>query len=456
MSRRVLITGATGFVGRELGLALVRAGWTVRAVCRDPERVRGTLPFPADIRRFEDPDLLQDCAAVVHLMGEPISQGRWNDAQKQRIRVSRIDSTQALAKAIRAQPHKPAVFIQASGVGYYGDRGDTELDETQTPGQDFLADICVGWERDGLALKDAGVRAVALRIGLVLGHQGGALPVITGLYRMGLGGVLGSGRQWVSWIHIDDLIHLIMHALDTPSLSGPVNALSPNPCLYRDFHHAVEQATGCRGLAPTPEFALKLALGEKSMIVLSSQRAIPRAAEASGFSFVYPTIEAALGALYGDAREPKAARLVVKQWVPRALAEVWPFFGDEHNLERMTPPWLNFHVLGRSTPTMTAGTEIRYKLKLHGIPMSWVSRIDQWREAERFVDTQISGPYRLWYHLHQFETLAGGTLLTDDVQYKLPMGVLGNLVARPLVDRDVQKIFAYRQAVVAELFGSER
>lgn len=454
MGKVVVLTGATGFVGRELGLALVRAGWTVRAVCRNPDQVRGTLPYPAELYRFEDPRLLHDCTAVVHLMGEPISQGRWSETQKQRIRASRVETTQALAKAIRALPKKPAVFIQASGVGYYGDRGDQELDEAQAPGDDFLAHTCVDWERDGLALAEVGVRALALRIGLVLGHQGGGLPVITGLYRMGLGGSVGSGHQWLSWIHIDDLIALILHSLNHPQLSGPVNALAPHPLPYREFHHAIELALGCRGFAPAPSPALKLILGEKSVILLSSQRGVPRAAEASGFRFRYPTMESALKALYADAREPNAARLLVKQWVPRPLTEVWSFFGDERNLERITPPWLNFQVLGRSTPTMAEGTEIRYKLKLHGIPMGWVSRIAVWREADRFVDTQISGPYRLWYHLHAFESLAGGTLLIDDVQYKLPLGVLGNLVARPLVDRDVQRIFAHRQAVVAELFGS--
>jgi hypothetical protein len=454
MTKIVVLTGATGFVGRELGVALVRAGWQVRALTRDPERARGTLPYPATLYKLGDEVALTGCDAVIHLLGEPIAEGRWTEERKRSIRDSRVESTRALAALIRAMPKKPAVFIQASGIGYYGDRGDEELDETAAPGDDFLAKVCVDWEREGLPLADVGVRAVAMRTGMVLGHQGGALPKIAAFYHKGLGGRLGSGRQWVSWIHLDDLVALFLHALETSSLQGPVNAIAPEPCRFEDFHQALLGALGSSSFLPAPALGLKLALGEKAVIVLGSQRGVPRAAERSGFRWRHRRIDDAFGALYADAVQPGAARLLVRQWVPKPPEQVWPFFCDETNLERITPPWLGFHVEGKSTPQLGEGTEIRYKLKLHGLPLRWVSRIEQWRPPQSFVDVQTKGPYKLWHHTHAFEPLDGGTLLTDSVQYKLPLGALGGLAALPAVEHDVARIFAYRQAVVVKEFGT--
>lgn len=453
MSKIIAITGATGFVGRELGIALVRAGWQVRAICRDPARVRGVLPFPAQIYRLGDDAALDGVQAVVHLAGEPVSEGRWTKDQKHRIRDSRVRTTRELADSIRRLGKKPEVFLQASAIGFYGDRGDDKLDEGQNPSQDFLGEVCAAWEHEGLSLARIGIRAAALRIGIVLGHQGGALPKIAGFYHMGIGGRLGSGRQWVSWIHIDDLVALFMHALTNPNLIGPINAVAPTPCRFAEFHEAMKRALGCRGFVPAPSLGLKLLLGEKAAIVLASQYCLANLAEASGFSFRYRTIDEALTALYSDSVSPNAARLLLKQWVPKIPTEIWPFFSDEHNLERLTPPWLNFNVLGRSTPDMGKGTEIKYRLKLHGVPLHWLTRISEWQPPERFIDTQLKGPYRLWHHLHTFEPLAGGTLLTDSVQYLLPLGTLGSLGGLKFVQHDVEKIFSYRQAAVAKIFG---
>lgn len=302
MAKIVLLTGATGFIGRELGVALVRAGWQVRALTRDPERARGALPYPATLFELGDLSALTGCDAVVHLMGEPIAEGRWTKERKRRIRDSRVDSTRALATAIRALPTKPAVFIQASGIGYYGDRGDDELDETAPPGDDFLARVCVDWEREGLPLANVGVRAVAMRTGMVLGHQGGALPKIAAFYHKGLGSRLGSGRQWVSWIHLDDLIALFLHALETPSLQGPVNAIAPEPCRFAEFHRALLLALGSSSFLPAPALGLKLVLGEKATIVLGSQRGLARAAERSGFLWRYRRIDEALVKEFGTRR----------------------------------------------------------------------------------------------------------------------------------------------------------
>lgn len=455
MSKVVAITGATGFVGRELGIALVKAGWQVRAICRDPERVQGILPYPAQLYRVDDDAALQGADAVIHLAGEPVAAGRWTKAQKQRIRDSRVLATRDLAERIHRMPKKPAVFVQASAIGYYGDRGDDQLDESQAASASFLGEVCAGWEREGLALSSSGLRTVALRIGIVLGHQGGAWPQIASFYHMGLGGRLGSGRQWVSWIHIDDMVSLIMHALTCEAVNGPINAVAPNPVRYTDFHAAIRRALACRGFLPAPALGLRLILGPKSTIILASQRCLAERAEASGFSFRYPTIDRALAELYSDAVSANAARLLLKQWVPKSPEEIWPFFSDEHNLERLTPPWLNFNVLGRSTPAMGRGTEIRYRLRLHGIPLHWLTLISDWSPPKRFIDTQIKGPYKLWHHEHRFESLAGGTLLTDSVQYRLPLGSIGNFGGLKFVQHDIEKIFAYRQATVAKIFMSQ-
>jgi uncharacterized protein (TIGR01777 family) len=272
----VAITGASGFIGRAVAENLQKSGHSVRAVS-----LRGVL----------QPDALAGVNAVVHLAGEPIAQ-RWTAAVRERIVRSRVAGTRALVAAMRAQP--PQVMISASAVGYYGSRGDEILIESAPPADDFLGKVATAWEEEAQAAEPLGVRVASIRTGMVLGKNGGALARMLPLFRMGIGGRLGNGRQWMSWIHIDDLIALIAFLMKESTVRGVFNATSPFPVTNREFTQALAQAVHRPAILPVPAFALRLMFGEMASVLLGSQRAIPDAAQRAGFVFENPDIFAAL------------------------------------------------------------------------------------------------------------------------------------------------------------------
>ena len=272
----VAITGASGFIGSSLAEHLRRSGHIVRALS-----LRAALP----------PDALAGVNAVINLAGEPVAQ-RWTISARDRILRSRIEGTQALVAAMRTQP--PQVLISASAVGYYGSRGDEILIESAPPAQDFLGRVAVAWEEAAQAAEPLGVRVARIRIGVVLGKGGGALSKMILPFRLGVGGQLGSGKQWMSWIHIDDLMELIAFLMKESTVRGVFNATSPFPVTNREFTQALAEAVHRPAIIPVPAFALRLALGEMAEIVLASQRAIPDAAQRAGFVFKHPDIYAAL------------------------------------------------------------------------------------------------------------------------------------------------------------------
>jgi hypothetical protein len=272
------------------------------------------------------------------------------------------------------------------------------------------------------------------------------------MFRESAAGRLGSGSQWMSWIHIDDIVGLFLHALDSRE-AGVLEGVAPQPVTNREFTTSL-----CRSLrvfenAPAPSVAIKALFGEMGGIVLESARIEPRRTLASGYRFRFESVDRAfddlLTPLQGSTREK-----VSEQWVPHAPEEIWPFFCDEGNLEELTPGFLNFEVLGKSTRKIGEGTLIDYRLKLNGIPMGWQSRIESWEPARRFVDTQVKGPYSYWRHAHEFIPLANGTLMRDVVRYRLPLGWLGSVVAGRKVEAQVDQIFSYRSTKIAERFAS--
>jgi uncharacterized protein (TIGR01777 family) len=295
---RALVTGATGLVGRKLLSRLVRpvvlsrnAAEARARLGRDDVTVFAWDPLrePAPAEAFEDID------AVFHLAGESVAQGRWTADKKARIRDSRVVGTQNLVAAIRQLARSPRALVSASAVGYYGDRGDEILDETAVPGGDFLAEVSVAWEREAQAAADAGIRVVNPRIGIVLSRDGGALPMMLTPFRLGLGSPLGSGRQWMPWIHIDDLIGLLLLAAERDDLQGPLNATAPNPATNRDFTRALGRAVHRPTFLPAiPGAVLRLGLGQFAGVLLASTRAVPRRAQAAGYTFEHPHLEEAL------------------------------------------------------------------------------------------------------------------------------------------------------------------
>lgn len=280
---RILVTGITGFIGRRLGERLEEEGHDIVALVRD----LGTrLPFPAELRSW-DTDRIEGVDAIIHLAGEPIAARRWSEAQKRRILESRTETAKKLARMVKA----PSVVISSSGVGFYGDRGDEELTEASSRGNGFLADVCAEWEN---AAREIGAtRTVLLRTGMVLGREGGALPKMLPPFRAGLGGRLGSGRQWVSWIHVEDLVNLFLFALANPEVEGPLNAVAPVPVTNEEFTKALARAVHRPALLPVPAFALKMALGEMSALLLESLR-VRESVSVRGFEFKYPSLAGAL------------------------------------------------------------------------------------------------------------------------------------------------------------------
>lgn len=449
---KILMTGATGWVGQTLGIELVRKGHQLVCLVRDPLAAKEKCPFPAEWVRWSSvSDSLDDAAfegvdAVLHLLGEPVAGARWTPEIKSRILSSRIESTRTLADKVRQ--HKIPVFVSASAIGFYGDRAEDELNELSAPGSGFLPEVCVKWEEELFRVEDVS-RCVAVRIGIVLGRDGGALEKMLPPFQMGAGGPMGSGQQWMSWIHIEDLQQLILKSLEDSSFRGPINATSPQPVRQKDFAVTLGQVLGRPAVVPAPKAALMLMLGEMAQVVLASQKVLPERALAAGFQFKHTDLHAALSSIL--APEQAGEHLFTTlQFVPQPLEKVFPFYADEMNLERITPPFLEFKVLGKNTSAIEEGTLIDYQLKLYGIPFKWRTKILDWKPPLVFVDTQLSGPYALWHHTHLFESLGGGTLITDRVRYKIPAGLAGSLVAGWKVHRDVKRIFDFRRKVIAQ------
>ena len=306
-AKPVLVTGATGLVGGRLLPALAKRGSRVRALTRDPERARRKLAGGVEALAWDGIDVpeaaLRGAGAVVHLAGEPIFGGLPNAARRERMHASRVLSTESIAAALGrlAESERPRVLVCASAVGYYGgDRGEAELDESAPPGASFLAELCKHWEEAAARVERHGVRRVSLRIGVALAREGGALALMLRPFRLGLGGPLGSGRQWVPWVHVDDVVGLILLALDSDAAAGPINAVAPEPVRNRELTRLLAARLRRPAFFPVPGFALRAALGELAGELLDSRRVVPRRARELGYRFAHATLESALDAELGE------------------------------------------------------------------------------------------------------------------------------------------------------------
>ncbi|MCA9614329.1 MAG: TIGR01777 family oxidoreductase [Myxococcales bacterium] len=291
---KIAITGSSGLVGTALGKALRTRGDEVVALVRRAPRSAGEVRWDPSERRV-DVAGLEGVDALVHLAGENIADGRWTEARKRAIRDSRVLGTEAVAQAVAELSSKP-VLVSASAIGIYGDRGDAPLTEDATPGEGFLAEVCVAWEQAAEAARVAGRRVVHPRIGIVLARDGGALGKMVTPFKLGVGGVLGSGRQYMSWVHVDDLVAQLLRAIDDTSLQGPFNAVAPEAVTNAEFTKALGRAVKRPTFLPVPRFAAKLAFGSElaEEALLASARVVPEVLTERGFAWRFPSLDRAL------------------------------------------------------------------------------------------------------------------------------------------------------------------
>jgi uncharacterized protein len=297
---RLVVTGATGFIGTPLCARLLEQGHTLTLFTRGSPRDHGSATkrwlhwTPGALREWGT--ALNGADGVINLAGEPIAAKKWTHLQRHRIETSRVDGTNSLVQAIARAAVRPKFLISASAIGYYGPRGDETVTEETPPGDDFLSFVCREWEEEAKKAEELGLRVVRVRTGIVLGSGGGALAKMVEPFKFFVGGAIGSGQQWMSWIHLEDHVRLIIDLIENTQASGPVNATAPNPVRNKEFCQTLAKVLRRPCWAPVPGFALKLVLGDMADMLLTGQRVVPAAAQKLGFQFRYPTLEEALQA----------------------------------------------------------------------------------------------------------------------------------------------------------------
>ncbi len=299
---KVLVTGATGFVGQRVVKELLDGGHEVVVLTRNIAKGAVTLGGQckyfvwSDYTTLPPREAFDGVNGIIHLMGEGIAEKRWDEVQKKKIYDSRILATAKLIEVIKELEKKPSVFVSASAVGIYGDRGAEEINENSSLADDFLAKVCKGWEAQAIKAKALGLRAVLIRTGVVLGKNGGALKKMLPIFKLGGGGPVGSGKQYMSWIHVDDLAAMYIEALKNPQMEGVFNGTAPYPATSKEFARQLGKTLHRPAFAPAPAFALKLVFGEMSQVLLDGQKVIPTKFKEKNFNFRYPTLTEALKA----------------------------------------------------------------------------------------------------------------------------------------------------------------
>jgi uncharacterized protein (TIGR01777 family) len=477
---RVLITGATGLIGRAVTQRLLGRGDHVSAWVRTPNRARSLLGpevelVAASAGQHALSAAVQRSEAVINLAGEPILGGRWSRARRERLTRSRLDVTSQLVAAIEQSATRPRVLISSSAVGYYGDRGDEALDEQSAPGAGFVADLCREWESRAARAEQFGVRVFIPRLGIVLSSDGGALAQMVTPMRLGLGGRIGSGSQFVSWIHLADLVELIAAALEDERLRGSLVAAAPMPVTNEELMRTLGGVLQRPSWLAVPAWALWLRFGEGAGVLLSSQRATSARLHELSYQWQYPALEGALrnlllddapeiGRLTRDSSRPAAPSRDLERRPPRYLLrhvtrvnrpieEVFVFFSRAENLGVMTPAAMEFRIVDPIPEQMAPGARIGYRLRLGPLPIRWRTNIEVWQPPHLFADSQQRGPYRCWWHEHHFRADGSATIMEDRVFYCPPLGTLGRLLNPLLIAPALRQIFRFRSQMMRYRFA---
>ena len=444
---RILVTGSTGFIGRKLCLELIRQGHSLVCLVRNANESKSSFPFPAEVKDWKNPGELKDIDGVVHLAGEPIAGKRWSKDQKEKILKSRTETAAHVLRLVReASGRRPSVFVSASAIGFYGDRGEEWLTEESAPGRDFLSEVCVEWEKAAEKARAFIPRVVCVRTGIVLGRDGGALAKMLPLFKAGLGGKLGSGKQWMSWIHIDDLVQIYCEAIRNEKINGPVNGTAPNPVTNQEFTKVMASLLKKPAWFSAPEFALKVALGEMSEVLLDSQRVKSKAGEL-GIAFRFSKLGDALAAVFKHVERARGAlchEFSSQHWVACPADQLFASFADPHLLEEITPPEFGLRVVDKNAIRLKENAKFTYELQFLSRPVECRAHIIDWIENTRISSNHQKGPFTLWFHVRSFERLQGGTLLTERILYRCRGGWFGSVFGHFYVDSRLAKIFRFR------------
>jgi len=503
---RIFMSGITGLVGRALMMRLQRDGHEIIGWVRDENRARALLGAEVDFvlgpaSSNEVISALKRSEAIIHLAGAPVM-GRWNHKKKRLIRNSRVALTEDLVAAIASIPkrNRPHTIISAGAIGFYGDRGQETLTET-SPIEDqnlpkherFMSTLCRDWENAVAEASAHGLRTCSLRIGVVLAIDGGALMPIAKLTKLGLGGKMGNGKQYLPWIHIEDLVEMFIFALENTHVSGILNAVAPEAAQNKEFTKEIAAVLGRPCVATQPRWLMRAALGEAAKIVLASVRVVPERAILQGFRFKFADLEEALrdlllprgirhdrllakNAVHHDYPSPadESRSYFEARGLPRYLLrsginiqdatlaeQSFDFFSRAENLGLMTPRWMYFRIISALPNEINVGTEIDYKIKLSRLTMKWKTIVEAWKDRAHFIDAQHKGPYKTWWHQHHFGSrvdqenqIYTRNIMEDRVYYTLPLSFLGRIVHRIFVKDKLLQIFHYRNFAMRLRFGA--
>ncbi len=480
---KVALLGATGFVGRAVALSLRSRDHSVVACARSAERGRRMLGSDIIISEaasgVPDPEILSQCDIVINFAGSPLVGRRWTAKRLDEAEASRVGLTQTLVSAIGRASPRPKALLSTSAVGYYPDLGEGDADETATAGADRLADLCSRWESEAFRAESLGVRVVVMRLGIVLGRFGGMLEVLEPVFRLHLGGKLSSGKQWISWVHIDDLCRAVVRMVESDDLEGAVNVAAPEPVRYGDFARclAEELGVGARWTIPGP--LIKAVLAEGADSLLTGRRAIPKKLIDAGFDFWFRDVADALGDIYRPlpvvVQDDVSARdafpeLQTSQTGNGALIHsvvsvgssreaVFEFHSRPANLGPLIPPRIPFAVVD-APEKAEDDTVVDYRLGRPPFAKRYRGVIFGIRPNEEFFDRNGEGTWFDWLHRHRFVDLhrgtnegqSRGTTILDDLWIKTPLQKLSSRAAKSLA----RLLFEYRAQVLGWRFGRRK
>ncbi len=471
----VLMVGSTGFIGRATLAYLQGKGHRVAAWVRDSEkaidllgegiRIVGPFVDPTDLRKELE---WADC--VVNLAGRPLAGVRWTQKKKKDFEDSRIGLTNLITEEISNCQNPPSVFVSASAVGYYGDRGTEILTERSSKGEDYLAGLCSSWEESAHKAEEYGVRVCTLRLGIVLGREGGILKQVLPGFEIGLGTYTGDGSQQLPWIHLADVARAIEFCISDERVTGPVNITSPKPSTSKQFALELGGVTNAKILLPIGSFPLKVIFGEGATVLTNSQKAIPQKLQDLGFEFIYTT----LNDVFKDEVTPDSVtiqRVKDQNLLPQGIKgdyiletevslktgseETFGFFSSPLNLGLSTPSWVGFKI--KEMPNeVREGSVITYRIKVGPIPLKWKTVIWEWNPNDSFIDFQEKGPYKVWHHEHEIiPNGPGASIMKDSVTYTIPGGLVGRIIHAIFIKKTLIRIFGYRRRVIQLRFGRE-